>query len=729
MAASNDPLVSYPDSWVVDVVLADGATMELRPIRPDDARAVRQLLSSLSPDALRFRFFTQRRRFSDEEIERVTVVDYDDRMAFVAFSGGELVGVGGYEREAASRAEAELGFIVHDEHQGRGIGTLLLEHLAAYATTRGIERFIGLTLGDNTKMLTVFDRAGWTVRKFFEDGAWHVSFVLDGAAVDATIERERQADVRAARRILEPESVAVVGASRRPESIGYAVLRSILDAGFTGVVHPVNPNASAVAGVKAYPSVASIGDPIDLAIIAVPAPAVADAVRDCAAAGVGGVVVISAGFAEIGGDGRDRQHEIVDIVRGSGMRLVGPNCLGVLNATEDVSLNATFVGTPPRSGPIAFLSQSGALGLAILDHARDLGLGLSSFVSVGNKADLSGNDFLQYWEDDTTTSVILLYLESFGNPRKFSRIARRVSRAKPVVAVKSGRSQAGRRGAASHTAALTSSDLMTDALFRQAGIIRVDTLEELFDVARVLVHQPLPSGRRVAIVGNSGGPGILATDACVGAGLEVPELSEDTQAVLRSMLAPGAGVSNPVDLVADSGPESYRDALHVLLTDDGVDAVIVIYASRSGRPEVAAPALDAIRNGAVINPDKPVLAVFMQAGTADPLIELGEGAAIPVFPFPESPARALGRIVQLVDWRNRPVGSVPDFDGIDRADRSGDRSIRRWARRSVPRGVGCVPSRRGSCSRPTGSICFRPSRSTLLLRRPAPHATWEARLR
>ncbi|MGH9248599.1 MAG: acetate--CoA ligase family protein, partial [Acidimicrobiales bacterium] len=418
--------------------------------------------------------------------------------------------------------------------------------------------------------------------------------------------------------------------------------------GFAGSVYPVNPGAEHVASVKAYPTVLDVPGAVDLAVIAVPAAAVIEVVHQCAAKGVAGLVVLSAGFGEVGGVAA--QAELRDLARRNGMRLVGPNCVGVVNTA--IGLDATFSPYAPAPGRIAMQSQSGALGIAVLERSARIGLGVSSFVSVGNKADVSGNDLLQYWEDDPGTDVVLLYLESFGNPQKFARIARRVSRRKPIVAVKSGRSAAGVRAASSHTAAMASPDIAVDALFRQAGVIRVDTLDELFDMALVLGSQPLPRGRRVAIVGNSGGPGILATDACDGAGLEVPELSATTQAALRAVVDPNAAVSNPVDLVASATPEVYEQALGIVLADDAVDSAIVICT-----PTFAAPPpriADVLRRSSTAT-DKPLLGCFMAWPGLSPLLrrEHGDqtGNDVPAFASPEPAARSCARPRRL---RRRP---------------------------------------------------------------------------
>ena len=457
----------------------------------------------------------------------------------------------------------------------------------------------------------------------------------------------------------------MIGASRRPRTIGHEVLRNLLRSGFNGPVYPVNPNARAIAGVRAYPSITEVPDAVDLAIVTVPAAEVPEAVHQCAAKGVRGLVIISAGFAELGRDRADVERELVEFARRNGMRVVGPNCMGIINTNPAVSMNATFAPFVPTPGRLAFSSQSGALGIELLGRVAELGLGISTFVSVGNKADVSGNDLLQYWEEDADTDVILLYLESFGNPRKFARLARRVSRKKPIVAVKSGRTQAGTRAAGSHTATLASSDVAVDALFRQAGVTRVDMLEELFDVAQVLAHQPVPLGRRVAIVSNGGGPGILTADACAGAGLEVPELGAETQARLRDFASPDAGVRNPIDLVASAAATTYERALRTVLRDDEVDAVIVIFVP----PLVTQPddVARAIRTAAGDAGPKPIVACFLGShGIPDALHSTQpDERSIPSFAFPESAASALGRAAGYGAWRRRPEGTVPELPGVN----------------------------------------------------------------
>jgi acetyl coenzyme A synthetase (ADP forming)-like protein len=666
-----------PPYWTSDVVLADGGTVLIRPITPADGPALVAFHERLSPDTVYARFMSAKPSLSPAEVERFTHVDNDTRVALVAELGDRLIGVGRYDRTDDDR-EAEVAFVVADEHQGRGIGTVLLEHLAAAARERGITRFVAETLPTNRRMLDVFAAIGFDEGTSYSTDSVRVELAIEptDTARAATFEREHRAESASVARLLTPRSVAVVGASRDRATVGHQVFRNLLDSGFAGIVYPVNPGAAHVGSVRAHASVTDIPGQVDLAVLAVPARAVPGVVDQCAAKGVKDLVVLTAGFSEVEG-GSDAQAALQDVVRRNGMRLVGPNCIGVVNTA--VGLNATFSPFAPRRGRVAMQSQSGALGIALLERSARLGLGVSSFVSVGNKADVSGNELLQYWEDDTDTDVVLLYLESFGNPRKFSRIARRVSRRKPVVAVKSGRSAAGVRAASSHTAALATPDTAVDALFHQTGVVRVDTLDELFDMAVVFGSQPLPQGRRVAIVGNSGGPGILATDACVGAGLDVPELTADTQAALRGVVDANAAVTNPVDLVASATPSVYERALEIVLADTQVDAVVTICTPTfAAPPDQVADVLPRVAAGR----GKPVVGCFLAApaiptlvaGTADRRSGTGESGGtgddavlpdVPTFASPEPAARALARAATYAEWRRRPPGAVPDLAGFD----------------------------------------------------------------
>ncbi len=471
--------------------------------------------------------------------------------------------------------------------------------------------------------------------------------------------------------LFRPRSVAVIGASRDPGTIGGAVFASLMRHGFEGPVYPVNPKSRVVQSVAAYPSIEAVPGEVDMAVIVVPAPLVIPAVEACGRKGVRAVVVISAGFREVGEAGARLEDELLAVVRRHGMRMVGPNCLGVVNTEEDVRLDATFAPTRPQAGNVAFSSQSGALGVAILEYATELGIGVSHFVSVGNKADVSGNDLLEFWEQDPGTAIILLYLESFGNPRRFVDIARRVSRRKPIVAVKSGRTRAGMRAASSHTGAIAGTETAVDAVCRQSGIIRTNTLEEMFDVAMLLAHQPVPHGRRVGILTNAGGPGILASDACETHGLEVPLLSDATVAELRTFLAPEASTRNPVDMIASATPAGFERAVGVLLEDPGLDALLVLYVP----PVVTQPQemANAILRGTVAARDKarregrepkPVLSCFLGTHGVPEALRTLHAGNVPSYVFPEAAAIALSRAVRYGLWRaqeeGRPVSLATD---------------------------------------------------------------------
>jgi acetyl coenzyme A synthetase (ADP forming)-like protein len=464
--------------------------------------------------------------------------------------------------------------------------------------------------------------------------------------------------------ILRPRSVAVIGASRKRGTIAAEVFANLLRGGFSGAVYPVNPHAEVVQSVRAYRSVLDIPDPVDLAVIVVPAPEVLAAVRACGEKGVRGLIVITAGFGETGESGRAREQELRAILKRHGMRMVGPNCLGVLNADPSVALNATFSPTFPPFGNVAFSSQSGALGLAIIEQAQDLGVGIAAFVSMGNKTDVSGNDLLRYWEHDPAVEVILLYLESLGNPKNFMEIARRVARKKPIVVVKSGRTEAGARAASSHTGSLAGMDVAVDALLGQAGVIRTDTIDELFDVAMLVANQPVPRGRRVAILTNAGGPGIMASDACESRGLEVARLSEATQEALRAFLPREASVRNPVDMIASATDASYEKALSALLAAPEVDAVLVVFVTPlvTEARDVAAAI---VRAGE--HTDKTIATCFMgRHGVPEAMTSLRAGR-FPSYAFPESAAAALARAARYGEWLASPEGSVPELSGIDRA--------------------------------------------------------------
>jgi acetyltransferase len=463
--------------------------------------------------------------------------------------------------------------------------------------------------------------------------------------------------------LFKPSSIAVVGASRRPGTIGYQLVDNLLLHGFTGVLYPVNPNARSVHSIPAVPSLLDIPGSLDLAIVVVPKELVGDVVEQAGEKGVRALVVISAGFKETGPAGARRERALMERVRRYGMRLVGPNCMGLLNTAESHSMNATFAPTMPPPGSVSMLSQSGAMGVTILDYAAELGIGIHEFVSVGNKADVSNNDVLEYWEGDDATRVILMYIESVGNPRNFTRIARRISRQKPIIVVKSGRTAAGARAATSHTGALASADTATDALFAQCGVLRAGTVSQLFDWAMAFESQPAPLGNRVAIVTNAGGPGIIIADACESAGLDVAALSEETQDRLRQVFPEEASLRNPVDMVASATSESYRVALDLVLEDDNIDAAIAAFVPPLGIRQV--DVAEAIVSAAADHGDKPILAVLMgREGLPEGLAELNE-AGIPAYTFPESAAGALSALYRYRQWLERPKEDPRRFD-VDR---------------------------------------------------------------
>ena len=648
--------------WEADVVLADGGTVHVRPIRADDGPRVTALHDRLSNESRYLRFFSPMPHLAPRLLDRFVNVDYVDRFALVALLGDEVIAVARYDALDEDRSQGEVAFTVDDAHQGRGVASLLLEHLGAVAQDRGLTRFVADTLPNNSRMLAVFRSAGFADDRHFADGVVRVTFPIHPtpASLGIVHERERHAAAASVGRLLHPRSVAVIGAGRRPNTIGHEVFRNILRSGFTGPAYPVNPHATSVASVRAVPDIGSIAGPVDLAVIVVPAEEIAGVVAQCGAKGVTSLVIMSSGFADAGPEGAAAQRALVEDARSHGMRLLGPSSMGVANADPGVRLNATLARELPRPGRVGFMSQSGTLGVAIFDEARRRGIGVSSFVSAGNKADVSGNDVIQYWDDDPDTDVVLLYLESFGNPRTFARVARRLSRHKAVVAVKGGRVASGQLVAGTPWSVPAGSDAIVDALFRHTGVVRVDTLAQLFDVAEVLAHQPLPAGRRVGIVANEGGAGVLAADACEGAGLTVPTLADETQHDLRELLGSRGAVANPVTIPGTAPASAYETAVARVLADGAVDALIVAFLHPLATPpgEVAAAVLEAVRlNGSA----KPVVANFMAADEAIGVFH-DAPVTIPVFPFPEAAAQALARVAGFAEWRARPEGSSPQFD-------------------------------------------------------------------
>jgi acetyl coenzyme A synthetase (ADP forming)-like protein len=644
------------EAGATDVILRDGSTLRLRPPAAEDADALVGFFSGLSEHSryLRFHGFPA---LGPKLVEPVLDPDWQERGALLASLDGRVVAVANWVRLRDPHV-AEVAFAVADDFQRRGIGTRLLERLAASGADAGIEEFVAEVLYENDAMLGVFRDAGFTVTRAGEGGELEIRFPI--APTSGYREQVAARDHVAVRASLEPffrpRSVAVVGASKRRGSIGGELFRNILAGDFAGSVYPVNRKADSVAGVHGYGAVGEIAEAVDLAVICVPGEQVLGAAQDALAAGVRALVVISAGFAETGSEGAERQERLLALVREHGARMLGPNCLGIASST--VHLNATFAPRSFPAGKIGFSSQSGALGLAMLEAAEATGLGVTSFVSVGNKADVSSNDLLEWWEDDDETEMVVLYLESFGNPRAFSRIARRLARRKPILALKGGSTRAGSRAAGSHTAALAGSDVAVDALFRQAGVIRARTLDELIDVATLLTAQPVPRGRRVALVTNAGGLGILAADACEAAGLELPQPSEETRAALAEVMPAEGSSANPIDLLGGATAESFAAALPPVLADPAFDAVIALFVPTVGTDEDKVGA--AISSAAATVEDKPVLCTFVSANGGPP--SLRSVASVPAFAYPEAAARALGRAAERGEWLREPAGTAPELE-------------------------------------------------------------------
>jgi acetate---CoA ligase (ADP-forming) len=655
MSAAGPVSAPYPREQETDVVLRDGSTVHVRPVRAGDKAALRTFLEALSPQSLGFRFF------GAPDLDWVTAwavdVDYADRFALIAETGTPrmVISHAAYLRIDDERAEA--AFMVADAWQGRGISTILLAHLAAVAQHHGISTFTAEVLPANHRMIDVFRQSGFPVDLRSTRDAIEIELPtsLSPDAVARFEERDRRAAIAAVRSFLAPRSVAVIGASRRRGTIGGELLHNLIAGEFSGAIFAVNADAERVQSLPAYQSVTDISDPVDLAVVVVPAEQVVAVARECATAGVRALVVISAGFAEVGEEGVRRQRELVEVCRGAGMRLVGPNSLGVLNAAPAVRLNATAVPHRAPSGRVGFLSQSGSLGIAIMETVGRIGVGLSSLVSVGNKADLSGNDVLQYWEQDSGTDVAALYLESFGNPRKFARVARRVGRTKPIVAVKSGRSVAGSRASGSHMGALvSSSDVTVDALFHQAGVIRTDTLHELFDVVSLLTQQPIPGGDRIAIITNAGGPGMVCADACQAHGVEVAELTAATEKELRRFLHGPVSLANPIHMIASASAEDYRRTLQTLIGARACDVILAIFV-----PTLITRAADvavAIREVAETSEHCTIATVFMTGEGAPPELR-SDRVQVPGYDFPEDAARAVALAARYGRWRAAPEGT------------------------------------------------------------------------
>ncbi|MGW1100782.1 GNAT family N-acetyltransferase [Streptomyces sp. NPDC002455] len=644
------PHHAYPDHWEADVVLRDGGTARIRPITTDDAERLVSFYEQVSDESKYYRFFAPYPRLSARDVHRFTHHDYVDRVGLAVTIGGEFIATVRYDRidgqgrpASAPADEAEVAFLVQDAHQGRGVASALLEHIAAVARERGIRRFAAEVLPANNKMIKVFRDAGFTQQRSFEDGSVHLTLDLEPTAESLAVQRarEQRAEARSVQRLLAPGSVAVIGVGRAPGGVGRSVLRNLLGSGFTGRAYAVNTSFDAgtgtVEGVPAHRSVSEIGEQVDLAVVAVPADRVPAVVADCGESGVQGLVVLSAGYAERGAEGRERQRELVRQARSYGMRIIGPNAFGIINTAPEVRLNASLAPESPKAGRIGLFTQSGAIGIAVLAGLHRRSAGLSAFISAGNRADVSGNDFLQYWYEDPGTDVALLYLESLGNPRKFTRLARRTAAVKPVVVVKGAR-HSGTNPPGHAVPVSRIPDATVSALMRQAGVIRVDTVTEMVDVGVLLAGQPLPDGPRVAILGNSESLGLLTYDAC---------------------LAEGLRPRPPRDLTTVASPRDFRNALAEALADRTCDAVIVTAIpwvgedgeAETGDGEVLAAAL---REAAATGPAKPVAVVHVEmGGLAQALAAATSTAAPPAHrpsgPGPQAPSAAPGT----------PGGSAP----------------------------------------------------------------------
>lgn len=645
--ASTDTAVAeypegYPQEWAADVLGSDGRAVRIRPVLPIDSEKIATFHSTLSERTRYLRYFGSHDVLSEKELRRMTNVDYRDRMAFVAELGAEVIGMAIYERLPSSTF-AEVAFTISDHHQGRGLGSIFLEHLAGAAAECGIDHFEAEVLSENRSMIQVFRRAGYEISRSFDGSTLHLEFAIDPteALTNVRNARESAAEARSLARVLTPASVAVIGASDQVGKIGHTVLRNLIGNGFTGSVYPVNSDATSVHSVRAYASVRDIPDPVDLAVVAVPAASMSEVLADCLSKGVSTLVVISAGFSDVGSAGVVSERRLVSEARAHGMRVVGPNALGVINTSAEVQLNATLAEVVPGPGRAGFFCQSGALGITILAAAARRGLGLSTFVSAGNRADVSGNDLLQYWDTDTGTEVVLLYLESFGNPRKFSRISRRVARNKPVVVVRRAADdlESGVQG-------LTAAAIKR--LFRDSGLIQVDSITDMFDTATMLAYQPLPAGGRLAIVGNSNAVARLGAD---------------------SARLQGFTVTHSVDLVAGATPEEFRSGIADALGRDEVDSVLTVFVPPVDTvPDAYAEAIRAAAGASL----KPVVSTFL-AGEGLPeglTVTDDSGVAargsIPSYPYPERAVSALVRARRYAEWLDRPAEEPAEYEDIDR---------------------------------------------------------------
>jgi acetyltransferase len=667
----DESLISYPSQYETEVVLTDGSAMVLRPIKVADVEHWLAFLSRLGPDSRYLWLHHIQTQMTTEDAQRFCKVDYKNVFALVGeiitHQQREIVAAGRYYR-LPKKTSAEVVIVIEDTYRKKGIATRLIEGLVSAARDNGISTFEADVSAENEDIMALLRGYGFHVDRQLEANTFHVAFSITPTEIVKRKEEERDriATIASIHHLLCPKSVALIGASRYPGTIGYLMLRCILQSGYTGTVYPVNPNVNSVMSVKTYSSVLAIPDEVDLAVIAVPAKLVAKVADECGQKGVHTLVVISDGFREAGPEGASREKELRDVALGHGMRVAGPNCMGILNTDSAISLNSTFSPVFPPQGNVAFLSQSGAMGLTILEYAMNLNLGVSTFVSVGNRVDISPNDLLEYWEDDKATKVILLYLESFGNPRRFAQIARRVSAKKPIVVVKGGSTAAGSRAALSHTGSMATSDVSTDVLFKHAGVLRVNSIEELFDVASLLSNQPLPKGRKMAIVTNGGGPGIIAADASARHNLDLPPFSQETITKLKSVIKRDIIINNPLDTTAGATADEFHDILQVLSSEKEINAVLAIFIPPIVSNQEASE--NAIRSIAPLfwKQQKTLLACFL--GERGSKSKLGsDGHFVPCYPFPEEAVAALARAVEYAENRRKPAGKIIKFQGIQRS--------------------------------------------------------------
>lgn len=639
-----EPGEPFPDHWEADVVLRDGSACHLRPITPADGELLREFHSRLSPQTIYYRFFSPHPELTDRDIKRFTEIDHDRRVALVAVVGGRIVGIGSYDRTTST--DAEIAFTVRDDYQGRGLGSVLLEHIAAAARERGVKRFVAEVLPGNRRMLGTFAAAGYKVAQEFGDGVVRLAFDLEPTDTQRAVARarEQRAEAKSVERLFRPRSVAVIGASRRRSSLGNLFLESVRRGGFTGRLFAIHPAADEVAGVPTYPTLREAPGPIDLAVIAVPADAVDRVLDDAAQAGVHGLLVVSSGFAEAGEAGVARQRQLVKKVRGAGMRLVGPNALGIINTDSRVRLHAALAKEPALRGRVAVFCQSAAIGRVLLERFRQRGIGLSSFLSVGNRGDIASSDALHYWSNDSATSVICLYLDGIANPSKTIRIARDVARRIPIVSLRTGReSQSFPVGNTPRRTTLPPSGVQQ--LFEQAGFIDVDSTDRLLDVSSLLACQPLPSGRRVAIISDSAELAVVAGDSCSGFGLR----PAGSPAVLTDPLS------------------QLPEALDTVLRGDEADAVLVI---NSPPGVVEPPDLSECLLAASSRASVPVLAVLSFAEGRHMIISPdADGSAargsVPVFGTVEDALHTLGLVAKHAESLRLPAGRVPEYPEID----------------------------------------------------------------